>query len=224
MRVGINYGNTVLAERGKYGLPLGIAAELAEELARQLGTPLDWITYEAAGAMADGARANAWDVAFLAADPDRAREITFTPPYLEIDSTYLVPGNSSFETPSDVDRSGVRIAVSRNSAYDLFLTRNIKHAELVRAPNPGASADLFFVGQVAALAGIRPMLLDVARSRPGTRVLKGRFTTVQQAIGTPAGRDAAATYLSEFVEKIKASGLVGRLIERNQVLGVSALR
>jgi len=170
--------------------------------------------------MTDGAKAGAWDVAFLAADPDRAGEIRFTAPYLEIDSTYLVPNHSPFHSVSDVDAEGVRIALSGKSAYDLFLSRNLKRAQLVRAPGPPASVELFFREKLDALAGIRPMLADVARQHAETRVLEGRFSTVQQAIGTPRGRDAAAQYLDEFVKDIIDSGFVAAALKKNGIDGV----
>ncbi len=221
IRVGINFGNTVLARKDADGTPRGIAPDLAKELERRLGVPTEIIIYDAAGRMADGAKAGAWDVAFLAADPDRAKEITFTAPYLEIDSTYLVLDQSPLRTPAEVDHDGVRIAVSDKSAYDLYLTRNIKRAQLVRAPGPAASVEMFFREKLDALAGIRPMLVDVAGQHSGTRVLEGRFTTVQQAIGTPRGRDSAAQYLHEFVEDIIGSGFVASTIKKNGILGAS---
>jgi polar amino acid transport system substrate-binding protein len=223
MRVGINFGNTVLANRDEGGNPRGIAADLARELGRRLDISIEFVTYEAAGRMADGARQGAWDVAFLAADPERANEITFTAPYLEIDSTYLVMDESPFVATEEVDRDGVRIALSEKSAYDLFLSRNLKHAGLVRAPGPGASVELFFREQLDALAGIRPMLLDVARQHRGTRVLDGRFSTVRQAIGVPKGREAALEYLNGFVEDVIASGFVAKIIKKNGVIGVSVV-
>ena len=222
LRVGINFGNSVLANKDVNGDPAGIAVDLAYELARRLSVSIEFITYEAAGRMAAGAQAGAWDVAFLAADPDRANQIIFTAPYLEIETTYLVPAGSPLRTVADVDREGIRIAVSDKSAYDLFLTRNLKRARLVRAPDPNSSVELFFMDNLDALAGIRPMLVDVARSHPATRVLDGRFTAVQQAVGTPQGRNAASNYLREFVEDIKVSGLVAKTIEKNGVPGVSA--
>jgi polar amino acid transport system substrate-binding protein len=221
LRVGINFGNAVLANRREGGDPFGIAVDLARELERRLGVSIELINYDAAGRMADGAKAGAWDVAFLAADPDRAGEIIFTPPYLEIDTTYLVPAGSPLRTLADVDCDGVRIAVSAKSAYDLFLTRNLKRAQLVRAPGPQASVELFFSEKLDALAGIRPVLVEIALAEPGTRVMDGRFTAVQQAVGTPRGRDAAARYLREFVEDIKTSGFVAKTVEENGILGVS---
>jgi polar amino acid transport system substrate-binding protein len=220
MRIGINLGNTVLAQKDADGNPRGIAVDLAEELERRLGVSVEFITYDAAGRMADAVNQGAWDVAFLAADPDRANDITFTAPYLEIDTTYLVQATSPIRTPADIDRDGIRIAVSDKSAYDLFLSRHIKRARLVRAPGPASSEKLFFAEKLDALAGIRPMLLDIVAKRPGTRVLDGRFTSVQQAIGTPRGRQNAARYLDEFVEDIKVSGFVAKSVKRNGVIGV----
>ena len=219
--MGINFGNAVLANKVVNGVPCGIAVDLAKALARRVSAPMELITYKTAGQMAAGAQAGVWDVAFLAADPDRADQIIFTAPYLEMDSTYLVPAASRLRSVEDVDRDGVRIAVSDKSAYDLFLTRNLKHARLVRAPGPNPSVELFFRDKLDALAGIRPMLLEVERSHPGTRVLDDRFTVVRQAVGTPQGRDDAANYLREFVEDIKVSGFVAKTIHKNGVLGVS---
>ncbi len=221
LRVGINFGNTVLARKDAHGAPRGIAVDLSKELAQRLGLSLEFVTYDAAGRMAEGASQGAWDVAFLAVDPDRAGEISFTAPYLMIDTTYLVPADSPLKSVMDVDRPGIRVALSDKSAYDLFLSRTAKHAQLVRAPGPAASVDLFFNEKLEALAGIRPMLVEIAESHPGTRVLSDGFTSVQQAIGTPRGRDAAAIYLDEFVEDIKASGFLSKAIQRNDLLGVS---
>ena len=134
LRVGINFGNALLANKKPGGVEGGIAVDLARELARRLNVPMEIVSYDSAGQMADGAKAGKWDVAFLGADPDRANEIAFTAPYLEIDTTYLVPAGSSLRSLADVDREGVRIAVSEKSAYDLFLTRSLKHATLVRVP------------------------------------------------------------------------------------------
>ncbi len=221
MRVGINFGNTLLVSEDASGAPGGIAVNLARELARRADLPIELVGYETAGKMADGAKAGDWDVAFLASDPARANEIDFTAPYLEVDTTYLVPAGSPLRTVADVDREGVRISVSEKSAYDLFLTRSLKRAHLVRAPGPSASVDLFFSDKLEALAGLKPLLVEVAGKNPGARVVDGRFTVVQQAVGTPKGREAAAKYLRDFVEDIKASGFVAKTIERNGVRGVS---
>jgi len=219
--VGINFGNALLAKRDANGVPHGIAVDLAQELARRIGLPLEIVSYAAAARLADDARTAAWDVAFLATDPDRAADIVFTAPYLEVDTTYLVPASSPLRALADIDRQGVRIAISERSAYDLFLTRDLKHAQLVRAPGPNESVDLFFSDNLDALAGLRPLLTEVADKHSGTRVLDGRFTVMQQAVGVPRARHAAAAYLAVFVEDIKSSGLVAKLIEKNEIRGVS---
>lgn len=221
LRAGINFGNALLANKDSQGAAHGIAVDLAQELARRAGVPLEIVSYETAGRMADGAKGGEWDVAFLAADPDRAAEIAFTAPYLEIDTTYLVPANSTLQTIADVDRPGVRISVSEKSAYDLFLTRDLKRAQLIRVPGVNASVDLFFSQKLDALAGLKPLLIEVAEKQPGTRVLDGRFTGVQQAIGAPKSRTVASNYLSTFVEEIKRSGLALKTVEKNGIRGVS---
>ena len=221
LRVGINFGNALLTRRDAGGTPGGIAVDLAQELARRLGVPMDIVSYNAAGQMADGAKAGAWDVAFLATDPDRANEIAFAAGYLEIESTYLVPPGSPLRSIADVDREGVRIAVSEKSAYDLYLTRELKRATLVRTPGVNASVDLYFAQKLDALAGLKPSLVEVADRQPGARVLDGRFTVVQQAVGTPRGREVGAQYLREFIEDVKASGFVAKTIEKNGIRGVS---
>ena len=182
--------------------------------------PIEVVGYESAGTMADAAKADAWDVAFLATDPGRANDIIFTAPYLEIEATYFVPAGSSLGTIADVDREGVRIAVSDKSAYDLFLRRSAHRAEFVRAPSVEASVTVFFAEQLDALAGLRPLLVTLAAQHPGSRVLDGRFTAVQQAIGAPTGRDA--TYLDEFVSAVKASGFVAATIEKHGMRGLVA--
>jgi polar amino acid transport system substrate-binding protein len=224
LRVGINFGNALLASKDAKGVQGGIAVDLARELARRLGLPMEIVSYESAGRMADGAKSGEWDVAFLGSDPDRANEIAFTNPYLQVDTTYLVPPGSPLRTVEDVDREGVRIAVSEKSAYDLFLTRSIKRATLVRIPGVNASVDLYFRDKLDALAGLRPVLVETAEKQPGSRVLEGSFTIVQQAVGTPKGRELAARYLREFVEDIKKSGLAAKTIENNGVRGVSVPR
>ena len=220
MRIGINLGNTLLAGRDATGALQGIAVDLARELGRRLDVAIDLVPFPSAGQMADAATADAWDVAFLAADPARAHDISFTAPYLEIEATYLVPPGSGIGALADVDRLGVRIAVADKSAYDLALRRSITRAEIVRAAGVGESVELFFAEQLDALAGLRPLLVNVAASHAGCGVLDGRFTAVLQAIGTPKGRDVAE--LEAFVQYAKTSGLVSQLIDRHQVQGVTA--
>ena len=222
LRVGINYGNPVLATRDPTSGDLrGVAVDLARELGRRVGVPVELVGYEAAGKMVEGVQAGAWDVAFLAVDPGRAGEISFTAPYIEIEGTYLVPAGSPLRAIADVDRKGVRIAVSAKSAYDLFLGRSLQHAQLVRAPDPNAAFELLVAGKVEAVAGVRQPLVTNAEKLPGSRVLDGRFMAIKQALGIPKGRDAGAKYLREFIEDVKASGLVAQAIEKAGIRGVS---
>lgn len=222
LRVGVNLGNFLLVNKdAASGVLRGVVPDLAQELARRLGTRVELISYPGAGQVADAAATGGWDVGFIGAEPARATEIAFTPAYLEIPATYLVPAGSPIQGIADVDRPGVRIAVSARSAYDLYLSRSLKHAQLVRAEGLPASFDLFVAKQLEVLAGLLPRLnTDVARL-PGARILDGHFTAVQQAIGTPKARSAGAAYLTEFVADIKASGLVAQLIERHGAKGVS---
>jgi polar amino acid transport system substrate-binding protein len=222
LRVGINYGNPVLATRDPTSGDLrGVAVDLARELGTRLGVAVELVGYEAAGKMAAAVRSGAWDVAFLAIDPERAAEISFSAPYILIEGTYLLPAGSSLQTMADVDRTGVRIAVSAKSAYDLFLSRSLQHAELVRAPNPDAAFELLVAGKVEAVAGVRQPLVTNAEKLPGSRVLDERFMAIQQALGIPKGRDTGAKYLREFIEDVKASGLVAQAIAKAGVRGVS---
>lgn len=225
LRIGINHGNFLLVTRGSSASdPRGVAPDLARELGRRLGVRVEFVGFDTAGTMADAVRTGVWDVAFLGAEPQRAGEIAFTAAYLEIPATYLVPAGSPIRSIAEVDREGVRIAVAEKSAYELFLSRNVKHARLVLIKGLEGSFEAFVGQKLEALAGLKPrLLMDVARL-PGARVLDGQFTAVQQAIGTPKGRDAGASYLRAFVEEVKTSGLVAQAISRNAVQGVSVAR
>ena len=223
LRVGINHSNFLLVNPGSaHGAPRGIAPELGAELARRLGVPVAYVSFAGAGETADAVAKDAWDVAFLGAEPQRANSIAFSPAYLEIPVTYLVPAGSPISDLADVDRTGVRVAVSAKSAYDLFLTRSLRHATLVRAEGGlPAAVELFKVQKLEALAGLRPGLLADAAKLPGSRLLEGQVTAVQQAIGTPKARATGAQYLREFAEDIKTSGLVARLIDKHGARGVN---
>jgi polar amino acid transport system substrate-binding protein len=222
LRVGINYGNPVLATRDSASGELrGVAVDLAEELGLRSGLPIELVAFESAGKMFEAVKTGKWDVAFLAIDPGRADEIDFTAAYIEIEGTYLVPSGSPVSTIADVDRKGVRIGVSAQSAYDLFLSRSIQHAELIRAPDPNAAFELIVAGRVDVVAGVKQHLVANAEKLPGSRVLEGRFMAIQQAVGIPKGREAGARYLRDFIEDVKASGLVARAIDKAGVRGVS---
>ncbi|OAI42753.1 hypothetical protein AYO41_03745 [Verrucomicrobia bacterium SCGC AG-212-E04] len=209
MRVAINFGNSVLAQRDPLdGQPRGVSADLARELSRRLGVPLDFVIYNGAGAVTDALKSGAWDVCFLAIDPVRSAGIDFTAPYVVIEGTYIVPADSKLTEIADVDRDGVRIAVGRGSAYDLFLTRTLKHAQLIREPTSAAALEAFLALRLEAAAGVRQPLMVFAGSHPDLRVYPGRFMQIEQAVGTPIGRPAAVRYLKSFVEEMKSSGFV----------------
>jgi polar amino acid transport system substrate-binding protein len=221
LRVGINYGNFLLVTRHSDSEYTGIAVDLGRELGKRLGVPVDLVAFATAGKLADAVKAGAWDVAFLGNEPQRAGDIAFSPAYLEIEAGYLVPAGSPIETMADVDRKGVRIATAVNSAYDLYLSRNIKQATLVRANAIQGSYDVFVKDKLEVLSGLKPRLLTDAQTLPGSRILDGRFTVVQQSVGTPQGRPAAAAYLGEFAKEMKTSGFVAEAIARHAVRGVT---
>ncbi|MCC6532705.1 MAG: transporter substrate-binding domain-containing protein [Burkholderiales bacterium] len=215
-------GNFLLTRKDPAtGEAAGIVVDLGRELGRRLGVPVRILQYENPGKLADAAKTGVWDVGFLGAEPQRAQEIDFTPAYVEIESTYLVPPGSPIRRIEDVDRAGVRIAISERSAYDLYLTRNLKHAELVRERGAENVFKRFVDDKLDALASLRPRLIIDHANLPGSRILDGNFTSVQQASGTPKGRPNAARYLREFIEHVKASGLVAQLIEKNNVQGLT---
>jgi polar amino acid transport system substrate-binding protein len=222
LRVGINFQNVLLTRKDPVtGAAGGIALDLAHELGQRLGVPVEIVPYPTAGHLTDAVTTGAWDVAFLAGEAQRANVIAFTAPYLEIETTYLVPPGSPFRKVEDVDREGVRIAVGAKGGPDLALSRILKRAELVRAPTTAAAAKLFVTDKLDALAGLKPGLVVEAERVPGSRILEGRFSVVGQAAGTHKDRVAGAKYLGEFIEDIKASGLVARVIEKNGVRGVT---
>jgi len=221
LRVGLNMSNFLLtATDTATGKPKGLAADLGHELGRRLGVPVELVPYPNPGALGDAAKSGAWDVGFLGAEPQRAKEIDFTAAYVEIEATYLVPAGSPIKTIAEVDRPGVRIAISDRSAYDLYLTRELKHAQLVRERGD-AILTRFLSDKLDAMAGLRPGLMKDQAKAPGSRILDGNFTAVQQAAGTPKGRPAGAKYLKEFIEDVKASGLVARTIEKHNVRGLN---
>lgn len=222
LRAAINFANNLLtAKDPATGEPRGIAVDLAGELGRRLGVPVEIVGFDSPGALADAVKTGVWDVGFIGAEPQRAKEITFTPAYLEIEATYLVPAGSPLHNIDDVDREGVRIAVLARSAYELYLSRSLQRARLVPEQGFDSTFQRFVTDRLDALAGIRPQLVTDAAKLPGSRILEGRFTAVQQAIGTPKGRDAGAECLRAFVEDIKVTGLVARTIEKNGIRGVS---
>jgi len=221
LKIGLNYSNFLLViGDDAQGEPKGIAPDLGRELAKRAGLPFEFVKFDAAGKLFDAVKSAQCDVGFLGAEPQRADEVDFTKAYLEIPVTFLVPAGSPIKTIADVDREGVRIAVSERSAYDLYLTRNLKKAQLVRTKGIPASYDAFMAQKLEVLGGLKPKLVEEQARTPGSRVLDGQINGVQQAIGAPKGRPAAAKYLREFAEEVTRSGFVAKAIEKHGVKGV----
>lgn len=209
IRVAINYSNAVLAQQDPAtGEPRGVSVELGRELGREIGLPVEFVVFNEAGQVSASASLDRWDVGFLAIDPVRAQGIDFTAPYVLIEGTYLVPDGSALRTIGDVDRDGMRIGVAKDSAYDLFLTRDLKHATLVRGANAAATYQDLSDGRIDVVAGVRQSLVGHAASHPQVRVMDGRFMSIEQAMCVPKGRAEALRYLKGFVEARKASGFV----------------
>jgi len=211
LRAAINLGNIVLAQ-GTPDAPSGVTPELARELGKRLGVPVELTTFDAAGKSFEAMKAGKVDIVFLAIEPVRAAEVEFTAPYVLIEGVYMVPKDSALKTNEDVDREGVRIGVNKASAYDLFLTRTLKHAQLVRSPS---GIDSFVKDKLDAAAGVKQPLVAYAAAHPDVKILDGRFMEIQQAMGTAKGRDVGAAYLKKFVEEMKASGFVADALKRS---------
>jgi polar amino acid transport system substrate-binding protein len=222
LRAGINLSNFLLVSgKSPAGEPEGVAPDMAREIAERLGVPVAYVPFARPGELADAAGTGVWDVGLIAAEPARAETIAFSPAYAEIEATYLVPADSPLRSIEEVDRPGVRIAIAARSAYDLWLSRHLRHAELVRSGSLDASFEQFIADGLDALAGLRPRLLQDVDKLPGARILDGKFTAVQQAVGIAQANAAGARFLRDFVEEAKASGLVAHLIERHHVRGLS---
>jgi polar amino acid transport system substrate-binding protein len=218
LRVGVNLGNPVVAQKGPAGgAPAGVGPELGRELGRRLGVPVSYVTYDNAGKMADAVKQGAWDVAFLAVDPARAADIDFTAPYVQIEGTYLVRRDSPIRNASEVDKPGTRVAVGDKTAYDLFLTRTLKHAQLLKASTSEAAVALFREKKLDAVAGVKNPLVTVASRDASVRVVEGSFMVIGQAAGVPKGRPLAADYLRDFVEEAKADGFVAKALQASGV-------
>jgi polar amino acid transport system substrate-binding protein len=216
IRAAINFGNAVLAQRDEAGGPKGITPDLATELGRRIGVPVEFVPFEAAGKAFDAAKAGAVDIAFIAIEPARAAELEFSGPYVVIEGTYMVPVDSPLKEIADVDKPGTRIAVGLGSAYDLYLTRTIRNATVVRAATGGGRAmiEMFVKDKLEVAAGVRQQLEVYGKDHPEVRIMPGRFQEIQQAMGTPKGRLAGASYLRAFVEDVKANGFVAEAVKR----------
>lgn len=216
LRAAINFGNAVLAQRdAKTGQPRGVSVDLAHELGRRLEVPVDLVSFEAAGKVVAALATAAWDVAFLAVDPARAEELLFTAPYVLIEGTYLVREDSPLKQIEDVDRDGVRVAVGTGSAYELYLTRNLKHAQLIHKPTGAEAFELFINEGLEAVAGVREVVQGFAERQSGLRVMEGRFMAIKQAMCTPKARSVGAQFLSQFIEEMKRNGFVANALQRS---------
>ena len=216
LRAAINLGNPVLAGRDVNGAPTGITVDIARELGRRFGLPVDLVIFDQAGQVSDAAGADRWDVAFLAIDPKRAEEIAFTAPYVLIEGAFAVPASSPVTAVAEVDRDGMRIAVIEKSAYDLFLTRTLKHATLVRAANDAATTAKFLAAKLDVLAGVRQPLSVIVARHAGLRMVPGRFMAIEQAMGVPVARAAIMPSLRAFVEDLKVSGFIEDALRRHR--------
>jgi polar amino acid transport system substrate-binding protein len=217
LRVAVNLSNTILVQReGADGEVGGVAVLLARELGQRVGLPVEIVPFKAAADLFAALAERRWDVAFLADEPARAAQIDFTSPYVMIEGTYLARVDAPFRAVGEVDRTGVTIAVGRGSAYDLYLSRTITQARILRSQTAGGTAaiDLFLAEKLDVAAGLRPQLAAYARDVPGLRVLKGRFMEVGQAVGLPKGRPCAAAFVRQFIDEVKASGFVAEALRR----------
>jgi polar amino acid transport system substrate-binding protein len=222
LRAAINFGNAVLAAKDEAtGEARGVSVDLARELARRLGLPLELVTYIGAGKVVEAIKAGVWDIAFLAVDPARAEEIDFTPPYVVIEGAYLVREESPLRANEEVDRPGIRVATATGSAYDLHLSRELKQASVVRASGPLAVVDRFVADGLEVAAGVRQQLEADMRRIGGLRLLPGRFMVINQAMALPRGRGGALAYLWDFVEELKATGFVAAALARHGIEGVA---
>ncbi len=221
LRAAISLGNPVLASRGAGGELQGVSVDLARELARRLGVQIELLLFDSAGKTVEAGKAGLWDIAFVALDPARAAEIAQSPPYVVIEGAYLVRENSPLRSNADVDRPGNRIVVGRNSAYDLFLTRNIKQAQLERVPTSGEVVSTFAQRNLEVAAGVKQQLEMDAAKTPGVRLLPGRFMVINQAMASQRGKEEGARFVREFIEDAKASGFVAQALLRHRIQGAA---
>ncbi len=222
LRAGINMANFLLVSgQAANGDPIGVSPDMAREVAVRLGVPVEFACYKSPGALADAVETREWDIGLIGAEPQREEKIAFTAAYCEIEATYLVPAGSSIGSLADVDKPGIRISVSGRSAYGLWLKRNIVHAEIVDAESMDTAYDNFVSNKLDVLAGLHPRLLSDLEKLPGAKILDGKFSAVQQAIGTPRTNSEGVSWLKDFVEQAKSSGFVRDLIEKYGVNGLS---
>lgn len=223
LRASINLGNPILANKdAATGRPFGVSVDLAQRLAQRLGVEVELVVFDTAGQSVEAVRNGAADVGFFAIDPLRGEGIAFTAPYVLIEGSYLVRQDSPLQDNAEVDRAGTRVTVGKGSAYDLFLSRELRHAEIVRAASSQAVVDEFVRQGLEVAAGVRQQLEHDLQRHPGLRLLPGRFMVIQQAMGLPKDRGAdAARYLQAFVEDMKSSGFVAASLNQHHIQGAS---
>ena len=222
LRAAINFGNPILATQdAATGEARGVSVDLARELGKRLGVPVELLTFAAAGKVVEAVKDAQVDIAFVAIDPVRGADMLQTPPYVIIEGAYLVRSDSPITSNAEVDRAGNRIAVGNGSAYDLYLSREVKAATLQRAPTSPAVVDFFLAQGLEVAAGVKQQLQLDARRLPGLRLLDGRFMVIQQAMGLPKGREAGAKYVTAFIEDMKASGFVAAALARHGIEGAA---
>jgi polar amino acid transport system substrate-binding protein len=223
LRTGLGIGSLTTATRNPAtGEVKGPALELGRALAGRIGIQFVSVEYPRPGAVIDGLRADAWDISILIVDPVRAEQVDFSHPFMQTDLTYLVDGGSTIQGVADADHPGIRIAVARGDTSDLYLTRVLKRAELVRTDSIAAAVELLRTGGVNAVALNRPSLIAQSATLPGSRVLSDGFADIYSAMAVPKGHDGRLAYINEFIEEAKASGLVNRMIETLALQGVRA--
>jgi polar amino acid transport system substrate-binding protein len=221
LRAAINFGNPILANRDAGGEPRGVSVDLAREAARRLGVPVELVLFNSAGNVVEAVKARQVDLAFVAIDPVRAADMDYTAPYVIIEGAYLVRNDSAVQRNEEVDRAGTRIVVGRGSAYDLYLTRELKAAALVRAPTSPAVTDEFLAQKLEVAAGVKQQLEADAKRVGGVRLLPGRFMVIEQAMGVPKGRLASQAWLSGFIEEMKATGFVAAALRHHGIEGAA---
>lgn len=222
LRASINLGNPILAGRAADGAACGVSVDLAGALADRLGVPLELVVVDAAGKSVDVVSNEQADVGFFAIDPKRSASIAFTAPYVLIEGCYLVRADSPVVSNADVDQPGVRVVVGKGSAYDLYLTRELRHAEIVRAPTSPTVVQTFLEQGAEVAAGVRQQLESDAAGKDGLRLLGERFMVIRQAMGVPKSRgERAAVFLAGFVEAMKATGVVAGALARHGIRGAT---
>ena len=223
LRASINLGNPILANRCPYsGKPIGVSIDLAQNFARKLGVDVELVVYDSAGKSFAAVAKEEADIGFFAIDPVREKDISFTAPYVHIEGAYMVNQSSKIKINEDVDRAGNRIVVGKGSAYDLYLTREIKHSVIVRAPTSPTVINTFLDQNLEVAAGVKQQLEADIKRFPNLCLLPGRFMVIQQAMGLPKGRGTeAANYLHQFIEEMKATGFIAEALSRHKIQGAS---